>query len=84
MSLTSRHSTRSRSMRTGPVVSTRTGRHSPPGFHAGSEHSSAAGRPVMLRFDGAVALRRAGHLDREHVLVAESRQAVMSNECGKK
>ncbi len=50
MSLTSRHRTRHRSIRTGPVVSIRTGRHSPPGFHVGSIASQFWNAPVMVRF----------------------------------
>ena len=70
MSLTSRHSTRHRSIRTGPVVSIRTGRHRPPGFHVGSIASQFWNTPVMVRFVLRFALRRAGHLDGEHMLGA--------------
>ena len=37
-------------MRTGPLRSTRTGRHSPPGFHVASSVSECWNTPVMARF----------------------------------
>ena len=36
-------------MRTGPVSLSRTGRHSPPGFHVGSTASQCWKIPVMFR-----------------------------------
>ena len=49
VSSASRHSTRRRSMRTGPVSWTRTVRHSPPGFQWWSTASEHCSIPVMLR-----------------------------------
>ena len=43
------HTTRSLEMRTGPVRSTRTGRHRPPGFQSASMQSQCWKTPVMLR-----------------------------------
>src|SRR5262249_47480677 len=48
--LASWHSTRNRPIRTGPVRSTRTVRHRPPGFHVGSNESEWWKAPVTARF----------------------------------
>ena len=56
----SRHSTRRRSMRTGPVSSRRTGRQRPPGFQSGSMQSQCWNTPVMLRLARRSGWRRAG------------------------
>ena len=60
----SRHSTRKRSMRTGPVSYTCTGRHSPPGFQSRSMPSQCWNTPGDGAPSAVPALRRARHLDR--------------------
>ena len=45
----SRHSARSRAIRTGPVSVTRTGRQTPPGFQSGSRQSQCWKTPVRFR-----------------------------------
>ena len=74
VSSASRHSTRNRSSLTGPVSTTRTARHSPPGFQARSTASECWNSPVMLRRPRVPPLGVAGHLDGEHVVVAEAAQ----------
>ena len=62
-----------------------TGRHMPPGFQSGSRQSQCWKTPVMLRFARPVRLRRARHLDGEHVLASRRASAsVTSKVCGKK
>ena len=79
----SRHRTRRRPMRTGPVSSTCTGRQMPPGFQSGSMPSQCWKTPVMLRLARAVALGGAGDLDAERVLVAvRARASVTSKRVG--
>ena len=73
-SLTSRHSTRNRSIRTGPVSYDPHRSPDAAGVPVGSIASQFWNTPVMVRFDLRSALRRAGHFDRQHVLVAEPRQ----------
>ena len=66
----SRHSTRRRRMRTGPVSVMRTGRQMPPGFQSGSRQSQCWNTPVRLRLAVRSLGRRAGDLDGEQVLAA--------------
>ncbi len=70
----SRHSTRRRLMRTGPVRSMRTPRHRPPGFQVGSMQSQCWKTPVRLRLARRSCGWAAGDLDGEHVLGAEAGQ----------
>ncbi len=56
----SRHSTRRRAIRTGPVSVSRTGRQMPPGFQAGSRQSQCWKTPVRLRL--AVLARSGAHV----------------------
>ena len=56
----SRHSTRRREIRTGPVSLSRTGRQMPPGFQVGSRQSQCWKTPVRLRL--AVLARSGAHV----------------------
>ena len=84
VSLTSRHKTRHRSIRTGPVVSMRTGRQRPPGFQLGSIASQFWNTPVMVRF--VFRLRCGGQATSTARTCSVDRRdkPVISKLCGKK
>ena len=72
VSSASRHSTRNRSSLTGPVSYTTTGRHRPPGVPGPVDGLGVLEQPGDVAPAARPPLGVAGHLDGQHVVVAEA------------